>query len=114
MLNGNTGSDQLNAGVGDDSLSGGSERDVLQPGTGDDQCAIDATDVTVGQCRRDTTAPIFAPMVLSTSINAGDTLNIEWVLTDDSPIDMSWGFIGGNRVVWLPSNGDCAQSINDS
>ncbi len=96
VLNGNTGSDQLNAGVGDDSLSGGSERDVLQPGTGDDQCAIDATDVTVGQCRRDTTAPIFAPMVLSTSINAGDTLNIEWVLTDDSPIDMSWGFIGGN------------------
>ena len=96
VLNGNTGSDQLNAGVGDDSLSGGSERDVLQPGTGDDQCAIDATDVTVGKCSRDTTAPVFAPMVLSTSVNAGDTLNIEYVLTDDSPIEMSWGFVGGN------------------
>jgi hypothetical protein len=35
-------------------------------------------------------------MALSKSVNAGETLTIEWVLTDDSPIDMSWGFIGGN------------------
>jgi Ca2+-binding RTX toxin-like protein len=96
VLNGNTGADQLSAGPGDDSLIGGSQRDVLQPGTGDDQCAIDATDVTVGQCRRDTTAPVFAPMALSRSVSAGDTLTLEWLLTDDSPIDMSWGFIGGN------------------
>jgi len=96
VLDGDSGADQIIAGPGDDSLSGGSERDVLQPGTGDDQCAIDATDLTVGRCGRDTTAPVFAPMSLSTSVSAGDTLNIEWVLTDDSPIDMSWGFIGGN------------------
>jgi hypothetical protein len=96
VLSGDTGADQLIAGVGDDSLSGGSERDVLQPGTGDDQCAIDATDVTVGRCSKDTTAPVFAPMALSRSVNAGDTLIIDYVLSDDSPIDMSWGFIGGN------------------
>ena len=95
VLDGDAGADQIIAGPGDDSLSGGSGRDVLQPGTGDDQCAIDSTDLTVGQCRRDTTAPVFGPMALSTSVSAGDTLTIEWVLTDDSPIDMSWGFIGG-------------------
>jgi hypothetical protein len=95
VLDGDAGGDQIIAGPGDDSLSGGSGRDVLQPGTGDDQCAVDTSDLTVGQCRRDTTAPVFGPMALSTSVNAGDTLTIEWVLTDDSPIDMSWGFIGG-------------------
>ena len=96
VLNGNTGADQLNAGVGDDSLSGGSERDVLQPGGGDDQCANDLTDLTIGRCRKDTTAPVFAPMALSRTVSAGDDLDIEWVVTDDSPISMSWGFIGSN------------------
>jgi hypothetical protein len=32
---------------------------------------------------------------LSRSVSAGDTLTIEYVLTDESPIAMSWGFIGG-------------------
>ena len=96
VLDGDSGSDQIIAGPGDDSLSGGSGRDVLQPGTGDDQCAVDTTDLTVGQCRRDITAPVFAPMALSMSVTAGDTLTIEYVVTDESPIDMSWGFIGGN------------------
>jgi Ca2+-binding RTX toxin-like protein len=96
VLNGNTGADQLNAGVGDDSLCGGSERDVLQPGGGDDQCANDLTDLTIGRCRKDTTAPVFAPMALSRTVSAGDDLDIEWVVTDDSPISMSWGFIGSN------------------
>jgi hypothetical protein len=96
VLNGNAGADQLNAGVGDDSLSGGSERDMLQPGTGDDQCAIDTTDLTIGRCRKDTTAPVFAPMAMSRTVSAGNDMTIEWVLTDDSPINMTWGFIGGN------------------
>ena len=95
VLSGDTGADQLNAGVGDDSLSGGSERDVLQPGTGDDQCAIDTRDVTVGKCSRDTTAPVFAPMVLSTSINAGETATFDWVVDDESPIQ-SWLAVGGS------------------
>jgi hypothetical protein len=96
VLSGNSGADQLNAGVGDDSLNGGSERDVLQPGSGDDQCASDTKDLTVGQCRRDTTAPVFAPMSLSRTVSAGDTLTIEWVLIDDSPIEMSWAYIAGS------------------
>ena len=96
VLNGNTGADQLNAGVGDDSLSGGSERDVLQPGGGDDQCALDSGDRTIGRCSQDTTAPVFAPMALSRTVSAGDNMDIEWVVTDDSPISLSWGFIGSN------------------
>ncbi|MFM2308916.1 MAG: hypothetical protein RLY87_1037 [Chloroflexota bacterium] len=96
VLQGDSGSDQLNAGVGDDSLSGGSERDILQPGSGDNQCAVDTADVTVGPCRRDTVVPVFAPMVLERAVTAGETLTIEYELTDESPIAMSWGFLGGS------------------
>jgi len=96
VLNGNAGADTLNAGVGDDSLTGGSERDILQPGSGENQCAIDPADTTVGVCTPDTTAPVFAPMVLERAFSAGETLTIDYVLTDESPIAMSWGFIGGN------------------
>jgi hypothetical protein len=100
VLDGDAGGDQIIAGPGDDSLSGGSGRDVLQPGTGDDQCAIDSTDITVGQCRRDITAPVFAPMALSTSVNAGETLTIEWVLTDASPVS-TWLRVTGGPLGWV-------------
>lgn len=94
-LNGNGGSDQLNAGDGDDALSGGSDRDRLQPGRGDNRCAIDPADTTVGRCLPDTTAPVFAPMALTRSVNAGETATFEWVVDDESPIQISWMFIGG-------------------
>jgi hypothetical protein len=35
-------------------------------------------------------------MVSERTVSAGDEMTIEWVLTDDSPISMSWGFIGVN------------------
>ena len=95
VLNGNTGSDQLNAGDGDDALSGGSDRDRLQPGRGDNRCALDASDTTIGRCLPDTTAPVFAPMALTRSVNAGETATFEWTVEDDSPIQLSWIFIGG-------------------
>ena len=95
VLNGDRGNDQLNAGNGDDSLTGGSDRDRLQPGTGDNYCATDPADTTVGRCRADTTAPVFAPMALTRSVNAGETAVFEWVVEDESPIALSWMFIGG-------------------
>ena len=101
VLNGNTGSDQLNAGDGDDALSGGSDRDRLQPGRGDNRCALDASDTTIGRCLPDTTAPVFAPMALTRSVNAGETATFEWVVDDESPIQ-SWLAIGGSTgwVTW--------------
>lgn len=94
-LNGNAGSDQLNAGDGDDALAGGSDRDRLQPGRGDNRCAIDSNDTTMGSCQPDTTAPVFAPMALTRSVNAGETATFEWVVDDESPIQISWMYIGG-------------------
>ena len=101
VLNGNTGSDQLNAGDGDDALTGGSDRDRLQPGRGDNRCALDASDTTIGRCLPDTTAPVFAPMALTQSMNAGETATFEWVVDDESPIQ-SWLAIGGSTgwVTW--------------
>jgi hypothetical protein len=101
VLNGNTGSDQLNAGDGDDALTGGSDRDRLQPGRGDNRCALDASDTTIGRCLPDTTAPVFAPMALTRSVNAGETATFEWVVDDESPIQ-SWLAIGGSTgwVTW--------------
>jgi hypothetical protein len=95
VLNGGRGNDQLNAGNGDDALTGGSDRDRLQPGTGDNYCATDPADTTVGRCRADTTAPVFAPMALTRSVSAGETAVFEWVVEDESPINLSWMFIGG-------------------
>jgi hypothetical protein len=95
VLNGNTGSDQLNAGDGDDALTGGSDRDRLQPGRGDNRCALDASDTTIGRCLPDTTAPVFAPMALTRSVNAGETATFEWVVDDESPIQLSWMLISG-------------------
>ena len=95
VLNGNGGSDQLNAGDGDDALAGGSDRDRLQPGRGDNRCALDASDTTIGRCLPDTTAPVFAPMALTRSVNAGETATFEWVVDDESPIQLSWMLIGG-------------------
>ena len=95
VLYGDAGADQLIAGGGDDSLSGGSERDILLPGAGDNQCAIDAADTMIGACTPDTTGPVFAPMVLSRSVGAGETVDFDWTVTDDSPVPTSWMFIGG-------------------
>jgi hypothetical protein len=95
VLNGNGGSDQLNAGDGDDALAGGSDRDRLQPGRGDNRCALDASDTTIGRCLPDTTAPVFAPMALTRSVNAGETATFEWIVDDESPIQLSWMLIGG-------------------
>jgi len=95
VLNGNGGSDQLNAGDGDDALVGGSDRDRLQPGRGENTCAVDPADTTIGRCQTDRTSPVFAPMALTRSVNAGETATFEWVVDDESPIQLSWMFIGG-------------------
>ncbi|MFM7679419.1 MAG: calcium-binding protein [Roseiflexaceae bacterium] len=94
-LNGNAGSDQLNAGDGDDALTGGSDRDRLQPGRGDNRCAPDNADTMVGRCSVDRNPPVFAPMALTRSVTAGETAVFEWMVEDESPIDVSWMFIGG-------------------
>ncbi len=94
-IKGNAGSDQLNAGDGDDTLTGGSDRDRLQPGRGDNRCANDASDITVGLCLPDTKSPVFAPMVLTRSVNAGETATFEWVVDDESPTQ-SWLAISGS------------------
>ena len=113
VLNGNTGSDQLNAGDGDDALSGGSDRDRLQPGRGDNRCALDASDTTIGRCLPDTTAPVFAPMALTRSVNAGETATFEWVVDDESPIQ-SWLAIGGSTgwVTWWCGSESYATAIS--
>jgi len=95
VLNGDRGNDQLNAGNGDDSLTGGSDRDRLQPGTGDNYCATDPADTTVGRCRADTTAPVFAPMALTRSVNAGETAVFEWTVEDETSIITYLRVIGG-------------------
>ena len=100
VLNGNTGSDQLNAGDGDDALTGGSDRDRLQPGRGDNRCALDASDTTIGRCLPDTTAPVFAPMALTRSVNAGETATFEWVVDDASPVS-SWLRVIGGPMGWV-------------
>jgi hypothetical protein len=95
VLNGGRGNDQLNAGNGDDALIGGSDRDRLQPGTGDNYCATDPADTTVGRCRADTTAPVFAPMALTRSVSAGETAVFEWTVEDESSIITYLRVIGG-------------------
>jgi hypothetical protein len=100
VLNGNAGADQLNAGDGDDALTGGSNRDLLQPGRGDNRCAIDAIDTTIGRCLPDTTAPVFAPMALTRSVNAGETATFEWVVDDASPMS-TWLRVIGGPLGWV-------------
>ena len=100
ILNGNAGSDQLIAGEGDDALTGGSNRDSLQPGRGDNRCAIDAIDTTIGRCIPDTTAPVFAPMALTRSVNAGETVTFEWVVDDASPMS-TWLRVIGGPLGWV-------------
>lgn len=93
---GESGTDVLIGGDGDDSLNGGAGRDQVRPGSGDNYCAPDGTDTTVGRCRVDRNPPVFAPMALTRSVSAGETVLFEWAVEDESPIQMSWMFIGGN------------------
>ena len=94
-MTGEGGTDVLIGGDGDDSLNGGAGRDQVRPGNGDNYCAPDASDTTVGRCRVDRNPPVFAPMALTRSVSAGDAVVFEWAVEDESPIDMSWVFIGG-------------------
>jgi hypothetical protein len=100
VLNGNAWSDQLDAGDGDDALTGGSNRDRLQPGRDDNRCAIEAIDTTNGRCLPDTTTPVFAPMALTRSINAGETTTFEWVVDDASPVS-TWLRVTGGPLGWV-------------
>ncbi len=94
-MNGDGGTDVLIGGDGDDSLNGGSGRDQVRPGSGDNYCVPDGSDTTVGRCRVDRNPPVFAPMALTRSVSAGQTVVFEWAVEDESPIDISWMFIGG-------------------
>ncbi len=100
ILNGNAWSDQLDAGDGDDALTGGSNRDRLQPGRDDNRCAIDAIDTTNGRCLPDATAPVFAPMALTRSVNAGEMITFEWVVDDASPVS-TWLRVIGGPLGWV-------------
>jgi hypothetical protein len=43
----------------------------------------------------DRNPPVFAPMALTRSVTAGETAVFTWMVEDESPIDVSWMFIGG-------------------
>jgi len=94
-LLGEGGSDVLVGDSGDDVLHGGDKRDRIDPGEGDDICDGDVSDIVTGDCGVDMVAPVIGPLALTRSVTAGETAVFEWMVEDESPIDVSWMFIGG-------------------
>ncbi len=99
-MNGDGGTDVLIGGDGDDSLNGGSGRDQVRPGSGDNYCVPDGSDTTVGRCRVDRNPPVFAPMALTRSVSAGQTVVFEWAVEDESSV-VTWLNIVRGATGWV-------------
>ncbi|MFM8927655.1 MAG: calcium-binding protein [Rhodoluna sp.] len=97
LIHGGNGSDKLQGGDGDDNLDGGKSRDTISSGEGRDTCSKDTTDVHTDECSIDTIAPVLEPTAQYVrQLKAGDNLSsIQWLLSDQSGVNMSWASIGG-------------------
>ncbi|CAB4323334.1 MAG: hypothetical protein F2520_05420 [Actinobacteria bacterium] len=96
ILMGGAGNDRIDGGTQADMFVGGAGNDRLTAGTPGDTCASDAADSITGNCGTDTTGPEISDVVLPSVVNAGETIDVTWRVTDASGIDtLGVGVDGG-------------------
>jgi len=103
FIQGGAGSDNINGGAGNDVIDGGLAKDVIRSGEGADNCGMDPADQMLDSCSIDTSAPVFGMNTADVkSFEAGSTIKLSWMLSDESGVAQSWASIGG-APGWITS-----------